>query len=88
MLFGFILILALWATSEWNKIDVTVVALTGVSIMLLTGVVRSDDVLAEKGAWDALFWFGGLAMMANYLNQFGFMKWFTTTVGNSLTGWM
>jgi len=38
--FGFILILALWATSEWNKIDVTVVALTGVSIMLLTGVIR------------------------------------------------
>ncbi|HYA94248.1 MAG TPA: anion permease [Thermodesulfobacteriota bacterium] len=45
-------------------------------------------MLAEKGAWDALFWFGGLVMMANYLNQFGFMKWFTTTVGNSLTGWM
>jgi DASS family divalent anion:Na+ symporter len=40
MLFVFILILALWATSEWNKIDETVVALMGVSIMLLTGVIR------------------------------------------------
>jgi len=40
MPFGFILILALWATSVWNKIDATVVALTGVSIMLLTGVIR------------------------------------------------
>ena len=88
MLFVFILILALWATSEWNKIDATVVALMGVSIMLLTGVIRWDDVLAEKGAWDALFWFGGLVMMASYLNQLGFMKWFATTVGNSLTGWM
>ncbi|MGA2468618.1 MAG: DASS family sodium-coupled anion symporter, partial [Thermodesulfobacteriota bacterium] len=39
MLFVFILILALWATSEWNKIDATVVALMGVSIMLLTGVI-------------------------------------------------
>lgn len=88
MLFVFILILALWATSEWNKIDATVVALMGVSIMLLTGVIRWDDVLAEKGAWDALFWFGGLVMMASYLNQLGFMKWFATTVGNSLGGWM
>jgi DASS family divalent anion:Na+ symporter len=88
MLFVFILILALWATSEWNKIDATVVALMGVSIMLLTGVIRWDDVLAEKGAWDALFWFGGLVMMASYLNQLGFMKWFATTVGNSLAGWM
>jgi DASS family divalent anion:Na+ symporter len=88
MLFVFILILVLWATSEWNKIDATVVALMGVSIMLLTGVIRWDDVLAEKGAWDALFWFGGLVMMATYLNQLGFMKWFATTVGSSLTGWM
>jgi DASS family divalent anion:Na+ symporter len=88
MLFVFILILILWATSEWNKINATVVALVGVSIMLLTGVIRWDDVLGEKGAWDALFWFGGLVMMASYLNQLGFMKWFATTVGNSLAGWM
>jgi len=88
MLFVFILILVLWATSEWNKIDATVVALIGVSVMVLTGVIRWDDVLAEKGAWDALFWFGGLVMMATYLNQLGFMKWFATTVGNSLAGWM
>jgi len=87
MLFVFILILALWATSEWNKINATVVALMGVSIMLLTGVIRWGDVLGEKGAWDALFWFGGLVMMASYLNQLGFMKWFATTVGNSLAGW-
>ena len=87
MLFVFILILALWATSEWNKINATVVALMGVSIMLLTGVIRWGDVLGEKGAWDALFWFGGLVMMASYMNQLGFMKWFATTVGNSLAGW-
>jgi DASS family divalent anion:Na+ symporter len=87
MLFVFLLILALWVTGEWNKIDATVVALVGVSVMLLTGVIRWDDVLAEKGAWDALIWFGGLVMMASQLNALGFMKWFATTVGNSLAGW-
>lgn len=87
MLFVFFLILALWVTAEWNQIDATVVALLGVSIMLITGVIRWDDVLAEKGAWDALIWFGGLVMMASQLNTLGFMKWFATTVGNSLAGW-
>ena len=37
MLFVFLLILALWVTGEWNKIDATVVAFIGVSIMLITG---------------------------------------------------
>ena len=87
MLVVFILILALWVTGEWNKIDATAVALVGVSIMLITGVIRWDDVLAEKGAWDALIWFGGLVMMASQLNTLGFMKWFATTVGSGLAGW-
>jgi len=87
MLFVFLMILALWVTGEWNKIDATAVALIGVSVMLITGVIRWDDVLAEKGAWDALIWFGGLVMMAGQLNTLGFMKWFSTTVGGSLAGW-
>jgi len=48
MLFGFILILALWATSEWNKVDATVVALTGISIMLLTGSSAGTMCLPKK----------------------------------------
>ena len=87
MLGVFLLILVLWATSEWNKIDATVVALLGVSVMLVTGVIRWDDVLTEKGAWDALIWFGGLVMMASFLNSLGFMKWFATMVANNLVGW-
>ncbi len=86
MLFVFLLILALWVTGELTKIDATTVALTGVAIMLITGVIRWDDVLTEKGAWDALIWFGGLVMMASQLNALGFMKWFATSVGGSLAG--
>lgn len=87
MLFVFLLILALWVTGEWSKMDATVVAFVGVGVMLVTGVIRWDDVLTEKGAWDALIWFGGLVMMASQLNSLGFMKWFATTVGSSLAGW-
>jgi DASS family divalent anion:Na+ symporter len=87
MLVVFILILILWATAEWNKIDATVVAILGISIMLITGVIRWEDVLAEKGAWDALIWFGGLITMAGQLNALGFIKWFATSVAGAVTGW-
>jgi DASS family divalent anion:Na+ symporter len=83
----FLVILSLWVTSEWNKLDATVVALLGVSVMLVTGVIRWEDVLAEKGAWDALIWFGGLVMMAGQLNTLGLMKWFADTAGSSVAGW-
>ena len=83
----FLLVLGLWGTSELHRIDATVVALMGVSAMLLTGVLRWDDVLAEKGSWDALIWFGGLVMMASGLNALGFMKWIASAVGSSLVGW-
>ena len=87
LLFVFFLILALWITGQWTKIDATIVALLGVSIMLITGVIKWDEVLAEKGSWDALIWFGGLVMMAGGLNTLGLMKWFAGTVGASVTGY-
>jgi len=87
MLFVFLFILVFWVTGQWSKINATTVALMGVSIMLLTGVIRWNDVLAEKGAWDALIWFGGLVMMASQLNTLGFMKWFAGSVGGALAGW-
>ncbi len=86
LLVVFFLILALWVTSEWNKLDATVVALIGVGIMILTGVINWEDVLAEKGAWDALIWFGGLVMMAGGLNQLGFMKWIADSVAGHVAG--
>jgi len=87
MLVVFLLILTLWVTAEWTKLDATVVAFVGVSIMLITGVIHWNDVLSEKGAWDALIWFGGLVMMASQLNTLGFMKWLATSVGSGLAGW-
>jgi len=87
MLVVFLLILALWATSEWNKIDATVVALIGIGVMLVTRVITWEDILAEKGAWDALIWFGGLVTMAGQLNTLGLIKWFAGLMGGAVAGW-
>ncbi len=88
MLFVFILILVLWATNSWTKVDATVVAFIGVAIMVITGVLSWSDVLGEKAAWDAVVWFGGLVMMADSLGQMGFMKWFAGTVGGGISGYV
>lgn len=87
MLFVFLLILGLWATGEWTKINATVVALIAVATMVMTGVLSWEDILGEKASWDALIWFGGLVMMAGQLDQLGFMKWFAGTVGSNISGW-
>jgi len=87
MLIVFLLILVLWATSEWNKIDATIVAFIGIGVMLISRVITWEDILAEKGAWDALIWFGGLVTMAGQLNTLGFIKWFATSMGGVVAGW-
>ena len=87
MVFVFLMILALWATSEWNMIDATVVALIGIGVMLITRVITWDDILAEKGGWDALIWFGGLVTMAGQLYTLGFIKWFAASMGGVVAGW-
>jgi DASS family divalent anion:Na+ symporter len=87
MLVVFLMILVLWATSEWNKIDATIVALIGIGVMLVTRVITWDDILAERGAWDALIWFGGLVTMAGQLNTLGLIKWFAGVMGGVVAGW-
>jgi len=84
MLFVFLATLLLWATGQWNKLDATMVAFAGVSLMLIGGAVTWDDVLGEKGAWDALIWFGGLTSLAGALAKVGFIKWFADFIAAGL----
>lgn len=66
-----ILVMAGWVFSPWHGISNTIVALAGVSALLLGGVISWDDLLAERKAWEALVWFGTLIMMADSLLQAG-----------------
>ena len=87
LIFVFILALALWILSETVKINATTTALLGVALMLVTGVLSWQDVLGERGAWDALVWFGGLVGMAAGLNKLGFMKWMAESTAKYVSGW-
>lgn len=82
----FIGALLLWSTSQFTKIDATVVAMFGVVIMLFTHVLDWKDILEEKGAWDTMIWMGSLIVIAGFLMTFGFIPWFANWVGASIVG--
>jgi divalent anion:Na+ symporter, DASS family len=83
----FLLLGFLWILGEsLAGLDSTAVALIGVSILILTGVLTWNDIKKEHEAWDALIWFSILIMMASFLNQFGVIHAFTNNIHNSLNG--
>lgn len=82
----FVLALVLWATGGITKINATIVAMLGVSIMLVGKAIDWKDILAEKGAWDTLIWMGGLISLASALTKYGVIAWFAKLIAGSLVG--
>ena len=73
MLAVYTLVLGLWVTSSWHDLSTTTVALLGIGLLLLGRILTWDEVIGERGAWDALVWFGGLVMLADQLNRAGLL---------------
>lgn len=78
--------LLLWSTSQLTGIDATVVAMLGVSVMVLTKALDWKDVLEEKGAWDTLIWMGTLMTLAGFLTKFGLIGLFSKVVSAQVAG--
>lgn len=87
MLAVFVLVLLLWLTGEWHGISATTIAYVGLSVLLLSRVLDWQDLLDEKGAWDALVWFGGLMMLSTQLDKAGFPKAFAASAASLFSGW-
>ncbi len=73
-------ILAVLALIGWIKggpwVAPVTVAISVISLMLLTKVITWNDIAANKQAWGVLVWFATLVTMADALNTVGFLKWF------------
>lgn len=69
-----------------NYINPTMVVFVIISIMLLSGVICFDDIVAEKGTWEVFFYFTSLLTLAAGLNEIGFIKWLASNVGQHLGG--
>jgi DASS family divalent anion:Na+ symporter len=88
MLAVFGLVAALWMATSWHHVNYAVVALVGICVLLLTGVLSWDDVISERGAWDVYIWYGGLVQMASALGATGITKRFAETAAATTTGWV
>ncbi|HLN62428.1 MAG TPA: anion permease [Symbiobacteriaceae bacterium] len=82
----FVATLALWATGQWTNLNATAVAIVGVAALLIMNVIDWNDVLNERGGWDALIWFGGLVAMAAGLSKLGVIGVLATALKSSLGG--
>lgn len=87
MLLVFALVGTLWMTTWWHSLNYTVVALLGICVLLLSGVLEWEDVIAERGAWDVFIWYGGLVRMAEALGEAGLTKRFAEAAAGLTSGW-
>ncbi|MDQ2938099.1 MAG: anion permease [Acidobacteriota bacterium] len=87
MLVVFALVASLWMTSALHGINYAAVALLGICVLLLTGVLDWEDVIRERGAWDVFIWYGGLVRMAEALGETGITKRFAETAASFTVGW-
>ena len=87
MLIVFACVAILWMTSKIHGIDYAAVALLGISVLLITGVLDWEDLISEKSAWSVFIWYGGLIRMAEALGQTGITKRFAEASASLTTGW-
>lgn len=80
-----VLLLVLWIFGDRLGVDATTASFVGLSVLLLCGVLRWEDIKSEKGAWDTLIWFAALLMMANQLKRLGFTTWFGDLIGGNIS---
>jgi L-tartrate/succinate antiporter len=77
--------LALWIFGT-ALISPTIVAFAVVAVLLVTGVLQWEDVLANKGAWSVLVWFGALVTLADGLARVGVLDWLAHLAAVHLVG--
>lgn len=87
MLLGVLVLvaLALWIFAD-AYVNPTTAALLVICLMLLTGIVTWDGMLANKQAWNTLAWFATLIALADGLGRTGFVKWFAGLMAAHMGG--
>lgn len=60
------------------------IALSGVAILLLSGVLTWHDCISERGAWDVFIWYGGLVQLGRLLDQANLTTVFASAVAGAL----
>ena len=82
-----VVLLGLWTLGDaLLGLSATTVAIVGLVILLVAGVLTWEDVKKETQAWDTLIWFAALVMMATYLNKLGLIPWLSDEMSGAVSG--
>ncbi len=87
MLAVFGLVAVLWMTTSFHHIHYAAVALLGIGVLLLSGVLTWEDVCSERAAWDVFIWYGGLVLLAGALSDTGLTRRFAEATAVVTRGW-
>ncbi|MDX5629340.1 MULTISPECIES: anion permease [unclassified Brenneria] len=82
----FLGLVTFWVLGSTLKIDPTLTALAGLSVLLLSRALTWDDVVSEKEAWHTVVWFAVLMTLAGQLNKMGLIAWLGSMAGNAVSG--
>lgn len=85
MLIVFAFLLGLWVFGDKYGIDATSAAMIGLSILLISGVLKWDDIISEKRAWNTFIWMAVLIMLSDQLSKMGITGWFGEKLQKSIS---
>lgn len=80
MLGTFFLLLILWIFGKSIGMDATTAALIGLSLLLISGVLKWDELLKMTSVWETMVWFAALVTMAGQLTELGFTNYLTNNI--------
>ncbi|MDR3561588.1 MAG: DASS family sodium-coupled anion symporter [Negativicutes bacterium] len=81
----FTLVVVLWATGGWTKIDPTIACLAGISLLFLPKIGFLTWGEANKGvSWRILLMTGGGISLGDALTETGAAKWLAVTIFKTL----
>lgn len=81
---AFVLMVSGWILGDTLKLNVTSVAFGGFGLLLLTGVLTSDDIHTQGDTLATFLWLAVLFALSGQLNELGFMGY----VGQRLASYM
>lgn len=82
MLFAFITLVSLWIFGTQFGISPTASAMVAIVFLLMTSVLKWDEIIKEKDGWNTFVWFGCLITLAGQLEKMGVAKWFAGEVAS------
>jgi DASS family divalent anion:Na+ symporter len=75
-----------WLTTVFHGLDVTMVALVGLGVLLVTGTMSWQTAASERSAWDVFVWYGGMLRMGQLLNDTGSTRVLAENVAGMFVG--